>query len=170
MALNAYLQLKGQRQGLIKGSVTQKGKEGKIMVIAASHELSLPWDISPGAAVNREIKIPHQPFMITKELDQSSPLLYLAMVKNETLTEFELQFFAPEASRTGTGLEKQVYTVKLSDARICSIKFNMLNNKNPDLVRYAEYEEVYFTYSKIEWIWNSGGITASDIWGKVGKV
>ncbi len=37
MALNAYLKLTGQKQGDIKGSVTQKGREGKIMVIAASH-------------------------------------------------------------------------------------------------------------------------------------
>ena len=36
MALNAYLKLKGQKQGEIKGSVTQKGREGKIMVIAGT--------------------------------------------------------------------------------------------------------------------------------------
>jgi type VI secretion system secreted protein Hcp len=33
MALNAYLKLRGQKQGEIKGSVTQKGREGKILVI-----------------------------------------------------------------------------------------------------------------------------------------
>lgn len=32
MALNAYLRMKGQKLGEIKGSVTQKGREGKIMV------------------------------------------------------------------------------------------------------------------------------------------
>jgi hypothetical protein len=32
MALNAYLILKGQKQGEIKGSVTQKGREGTILV------------------------------------------------------------------------------------------------------------------------------------------
>lgn len=31
MALNAYLKLKGQKQGDVKGSVTQKGRENKIM-------------------------------------------------------------------------------------------------------------------------------------------
>ena len=35
-ALNAYLKLKGQKQGEIKGSVTQKGREGAIAVIAVS--------------------------------------------------------------------------------------------------------------------------------------
>jgi len=33
-ALNAYLQLSAKKLGEIKGSVTQKGREGKIMVIA----------------------------------------------------------------------------------------------------------------------------------------
>jgi type VI secretion system secreted protein Hcp len=37
MALNTYLRIKGERQGEIKGSVTQKGHEGRIMVIGASH-------------------------------------------------------------------------------------------------------------------------------------
>jgi type VI secretion system secreted protein Hcp len=34
----------------------------------------------------------------------------------------------------------------------------MLNNKNPDLMRYAEYEELAFTYQKIEWTWMDGGL------------
>jgi type VI secretion system secreted protein Hcp len=42
MALNAYLKLKGQKSGEINGSVTQKGREGKIMVIAVSHDVSFP--------------------------------------------------------------------------------------------------------------------------------
>jgi type VI protein secretion system component Hcp len=69
MALNAYLKLRGQKQGEIKGSVTQKGREGKI------------------------------------------------------------------------------------------------NNKNPELQRYSEYEEVSFTYQKIQWTWTDCGITTQDEWG-----
>lgn len=48
MALNAYLKLKGQKQGDIKGSVTQKGRENKIMVIAVSHEVVSPRDMASG--------------------------------------------------------------------------------------------------------------------------
>ncbi|HVK67514.1 MAG TPA: type VI secretion system tube protein Hcp, partial [Polyangium sp.] len=44
MALNAYLRLKGQKQGEIKGSVTQKGRENSIMIIAVSHEIMSPRD------------------------------------------------------------------------------------------------------------------------------
>ena len=162
MALNQYLKLKGQKQGEIKGSVTQKGREGKIMVIAVAHEIVSPRDSASGLPTGKR---QHKPFVITKELDKSSPLLYNALVNNENITEWELQFWTPQLSATtGVGAEKQHYTVKLTNSNIASISFRSLNNKNPDLARYAEYEEVAFTYQKIEWTWVDGGIMALDDW------
>ena len=157
MALNAYLKLKGQTQGEIKGSVTQKGREGKIMVIAVSHEIMSPRDPASGLPTGKRM---HKPFVITKELDKSSPLLYNVLVNNENITEWETQFWQPSA----TGAEVQHYTVKLINANIASIHFRMLNNKNPELMKYAEYEEIAFTYQKIIWTWTQGGITAEDDW------
>jgi type VI secretion system secreted protein Hcp len=63
------------------------------------------------------------------------------------------------------GTEVQRYTVTLTNASIVDIKFQMLNNKNPELQRYSEYEEVSFTYQKIQWTWTDGGITTQDEWG-----
>ena len=88
MALNAYLKLKGQIQGDIKGSVIQKGREGKIMVIAVSHENFAPRDAASGLATGIR---QHKPFVITKEIDKSSPLFYRALVNNENITTWELQ-------------------------------------------------------------------------------
>ena len=135
MALNAYLSLKGQKQGDIRGSVTQKGREGKIMVIAAEHEVVSPRDAASGLPTGKRM---HRPYVITKELDAASPLLYAALVNNENLPTWELQFWAPSAGTgTGTGNEVQRYTVRLTNASICDIRFRMLNNKNPELMRYA---------------------------------
>lgn len=163
MALNAYLKLSGKKQGQIKGSVTQKGRENTIMVIAVSHEILSPRDAASGIATGKRM---HKPFVITKELDKSSPLLYNVLVSNENLTEFVLDFWRPNAASAtgGAGVEVQHYSVKLTNARISDIKFTMLNNKNPELTRYAEYEEVSFVYEKIEWTWKDGGITAMDDW------
>ena len=162
MALNAYLTLRGKRSGEIKGSVTQKGKEGKILVIAASHKLSTPSNPATAAAVGRKI---HSPFIITKELDKSSPLLYNALATNEEITEWKLEFWGPQVkAATGAGSEVQKYTVKLTGVRITNINFVMPNVKDPELVKYVEYEEVSFSYSKIEWIWTDGGISAVDNW------
>ncbi len=162
MALNAYLSLKGQKQGEIKGSVTQKGREGKIMVIAVNHEVVSPRDSASGLPTGKR---QHRPFVITKELDKSTPLLYSALVNNENIPTWKLEFWAPQLkAATGVGAETQHYTVELLNANIASISFRMLNNKNPELTRYAEYEEVAFTYQKVVWTWKDGGITAEDDW------
>ena len=162
MALQAYLNLKGQKQGEIKGSVTQKGREGKIAIIAVSHEIVSPRDPASGLPTGKRM---HKPFVITKELDKSSPLLYNALVNNENIPDWQLQFWTPQIkATTGSGNEVQHYTVKLTNANVASIAFRMANNKHPDLMKFAEYEEVAFTYQKIEWTWNDGGITAGDDW------
>jgi type VI secretion system secreted protein Hcp len=155
-ALNAYLTLRGEFQGDIKGSVTQKGRAGKIMVIAFDHSIESalsPYNSQPTG--QRQ----HKPLVITKEVDKSSPLLHNAQSRNERLN-FELQFWQPSA----TGVEKQHYTINLVNARIISIHMVMPNNKHPELMRFAEYEEIAFTYDMIVWTWHDGGITAEDYW------
>ena len=162
MALNAYLVLEGNTQGAIKGSVTQKGREDSIMVIAVHHEVVSPRDAASGLPTGKRM---HKPFRITKELDKSSPLLYNVLVNNENIKKWELKFWTPQLKAVGGGgTEFQHYTVKLTNANVASITFKMANNKHPDLMKYAEYEEVEFTYQKIEWTWNDGGITADDDW------
>jgi type VI secretion system secreted protein Hcp len=159
MALNAYLRMVGAASGQIKGSTTQKGREGKIMVIAASHEIVSPRDAASGQATGRRM---HKPFVIVKRIDKSTPLLYQVLATNENITEWELQFFTPKAN----GTEKLYYTVKLTNASIASIAFTMPNTDDPDLAKRLEYEEVAFTYQKIEWTWVEGGITALDDWSE----
>ena len=162
MALNAYLRAEGQTQGQFKGSVTQKGREDSIMVIAVDHEIVSPRDPASGLPTGKRM---HKPFTITKELDKSSPLLYNCLVNNENVKSWELKFWTPQIKAvSGAGTEVQHFTVKLTNANIASIRFRMANNKNPELMKYAEYEEISFTYQKIEWTWLDGGISADDDW------
>ena len=35
---------------------------------------------------------------------------------------------------------------------------------HPELMKFAEYEEIAFTYQKIIWTWIQGGISAEDDW------
>lgn len=149
-ALNAYLKLKGQKQGTIKGGVTKSGREGAIEVLAISHEIVSPRDPQSGLPTGKR---QHKPFVITKTLDKSSPLLAKALVDNETLPTWELQLYQPAAK----GGEALAYTIKLTNANIASIRIMLDDKGNP-------IEEVTFTYQKIEWIWADGGITASDDW------
>jgi type VI secretion system secreted protein Hcp len=163
MALGAYLRLAGQKQGEIKGSVIQKGREGKILVIAMSHEVVSPRDAASGQATGRR---QHKALVVTKELDKSSPLLHQAQANNESFKEWELQFWAPnlKAGAAGAGTEVQHFTIKLSNAAISSITMQMPNIKDPELTRFETFEEVAFVYQKIEWTWLDGNITALDDW------
>jgi type VI secretion system secreted protein Hcp len=140
----------------------QKGREGKIGVIAVSHSIVSPRDSQSGLPTGQR---QHKPFVITKELDKSSPILYSMLCTNENITEWTLQFWTPQIrAAAGTGTEVQHYTVKLTNANIASINFVQPNVRDPNLVKFAEYEEVAFTYQKIEWTWTDGGIMAMDDW------
>ena len=162
MALNAYLRLVGEKSGEIRGSVTTKGREGKILVIAASHDVITPHEAASGQATGRR---QHQPFVITKPVDRSSVPLHQVQATNERLREWELQFWAPQLrGSTGTGTEVQYFTVKLTNASIASIAMRMPNTTHPDLTKLESFEEVAFTYQAIEWTWTDGGIVASDDW------
>ncbi|HPE75583.1 MAG TPA: Hcp family type VI secretion system effector [Draconibacterium sp.] len=157
MALNAYLKLKGQIQGDIRGSVTQAGREDSIMVIGFSHEVVSPRDAASGMATGKR---QHQPLIITKEIDKSSPLLMNVLVNNENITEFSLRFWQP--SRRGR--EFQFFTIQLINATISDIRQEMLNNKYPENVQHKEREHISFVYQKIIWTYEDGGISASDDW------
>lgn len=152
-ALNAYLKLRGQKTGEVKGGVIQKGREGLIEIIAAEHTVRA--DGRGGRS--------HGVYTVTKQIDKSTPIFYRAFAQGETL-DFELQYYSPNRLGTagGTGVETMVYTVKLTNARITQINNKMLNNKNPDLMRYETFEEVSFTYDTITWTWVDGGVTTTD--------
>ena len=163
MALNAYLKLKGQKQGEIKGSVTQKGREGTILVFAVDHSVISPRDAASGLPTGKRM---HKPIRITKEVDKASVPLYSALVTNENIPEWELNFWSPKTAvaKGGSGAEAQYFTIKLTNAIITSIHLVKPNTKDPNLHQLPDYEEVEFTYQKIEWIWTDGGITAMDDW------
>ena len=162
MALNAYLRLNGQKQGQIKGSVLQKTREDSIMVIAVSHSILSPRDAASGLPTGKRM---HKPLVVTKEIDKSSPLLYNMLTNNENIPTWKLEFWTPQLdAKRGVGSESQHYTIELENANIASIDFRMANNKHPDLMKFAEYEEIAFTYEKITWTWKDGGIMAHDSW------
>jgi type VI secretion system secreted protein Hcp len=156
-ALNAYMRLIGEKQGEIKGDVTQVGREDSIMVIAYNHDVVSPRDAASGLPTDKR---QHAPFRITKEIDKSTPLLMTAWANGERMEQFELRFWRPSA----TGHEIQFYTIRLYGAQIVGIRQEMLNNRYPENVQHKEREYVTFTYRGIEWIYEDGGISSQADW------
>lgn len=162
MALNAYMTIKGQKQGTINGSVTQKGRENCILIHSFSHEIDSPRDAASGLPTGKRM---HKPFYFMKEVDKSSPLLWNALTTNETLTTCQIQFWsAGGAAAGGAVTESQIYTVTLTNASIASMEQSMPSNVDPSLAKLSLQEEITLVYQKIQWTWIDGGVTASDDW------
>ena len=146
-ALNAYLKLKGQKAGDIKGSVTQKGREGGIKVISVQHEIVSPRDPASGLPTGKR---QHKPFVVTVEIDRSTPQLMNAIAKNETFSSFALDVAGP-------GGGASLYKISLKNASIASFEFVTVND--------TAVLKLTFTYQRIEWTWVADAeITASDDW------
>jgi type VI secretion system secreted protein Hcp len=155
MPTMAYLTLKGAKQGDIRGSVTQKGREGTIALYSVSYGVETPIDSASGVATGKR---QHQPIRIVKEVDQTTPQLFQALVTNETLTA-KIEFWRPLAD--GSGTLANVFTITLTNALISSIK--VASAEAPDSEEFEELEEVQLVYQKIEVTW-VGGKTAADDW------
>lgn len=164
MSLNAYLRMTGERQGEIKGSVVKAGREDSIKVIAANHEIGSSKESNSrsirGSFGGISGKAQHKPFFITKEVDQSSPLIYKMFLENENISDWKLQFWQPSTS----GTEIQHYSVELINAKVTDISFEMLNNMYEENRNHKEREHISFYYQKIRWTWEDGGITAEGDW------
>lgn len=157
MALNGYMTLTGETQGVVKGSVTQAGREDSIEIFGWNHEIVSPRDAASGLPTGKR---QHKPLSVTSAVDKATPILYNILVNNENITEFALRLWRP--SRTGQ--EVQFYTIELLNANLANIRVESLNNKYPDNMRLPELITYDFTYQKITWTWEDGGITAEDDW------
>jgi len=151
MALNGFLKLTGQVQGPIRGSVVQKGREGTILVRAADHLVTSPFDPGTLQFVGKRV---FSPFCIVKEIDQASIPLRLAHAGNERFSEWELKLFRNNtlgSIGSASGTERNHFTIRLTDARVQQIRFVLPDTRDPALVSRADFEEIAFVYAKIEW-------------------
>ena len=132
-AADGTLTVTGQKQGSFGTRLT---------ITAFSHEIVSPRDPASGLPTGKRI---HKPFVITKPIDKSSPLLLNSIFTDETLTSVLIGFLRP-------GSANPVATVKLTNASVA------------DDTQHGSSETIAFTYQKIEWTWVDGGISAEDDW------
>jgi type VI secretion system secreted protein Hcp len=151
--LNKFLKLEGVTQGLIKGSVTEAGKEGMISVLSFSHGVD---SISDPVGISRQLTKSHplvNSMVLVKMIDRSTPLLYKALATGEQMKSFNLAFYA----KTVAGSEILQFTIELFGPQITSIlEVKQNSDSTPDLMKFAEYEQVSFAAGPIQWSWYDG--------------
>jgi len=162
MAFNAYLTLTGRKQGQIIGGVVEKGREGQIAVYAFRHDITVPVDVGSGQVKGFR---QYAPVVITKEIDQASPLLHTMIAQNELAPEVKIDFYGSSPKpgrRSSAGLETKLYTVTLKDAVLIQMNTVMDNNRIEPGKTLPVLEEIAFRFRSIEWLWQNGSITAAD--------
>lgn len=157
--LMIFATMKGQKTGNINGSVTQKGRENTIQVSYLQQKRVSPRDDASGLPTGKR---QHEPLVIRKSLDKSTPLLQNVLTSNENLTTAQFKFY--RASQLGS--EQQHFQIDLENASVAS--YNLYHPDSLDTgaagTPVETQEELTFTYQKITWTWLDGGITAEDDW------
>jgi type VI secretion system secreted protein Hcp len=161
VANQLYIYITGQKSGKVKGSVTQRGREDSIAGLAISHSIVSPRDPQSGLPTGQR---QHKPFVFTKAVDKSTPVLLNILCTNENLTSVEFRFWRQVASGPGVGSSVQYYSVRLTNANIASYNAYTANPDQLNQFNATDLEEFALTYQKIEWTWSDGGITAMDDW------
>ena len=165
MAIPAYMSVKGATQGAISskaftaesvGNAFQEGHADEVYVVAAQCHVSKPTDPQTGqpSGLRR-----HQPFIITKQFDKASPLIWQALCTGELL-QIELKFY-----RTSTkGGAEHYYTIGLTDAVAVDMKAIMYNSQDSTYAAFGHLEEVSFVYRAIKWAHEISSTQGQDDW------
>ena len=166
MALQAWIAVKGSKQGQFKSeTIAAKRRDKWMPVLAFTMGVTSPHDPASGQISGKR---QHQPVTIVKAWGAASPQGLIAIAANEVLTEVDLEF-----TRASTIGEEVVYqTVKLSNASFSQIaRFTdpadgTANTSSGPAVAtdMLELERWSFTFQKIEVTDNDGKTTFDDSW------
>ncbi len=136
-------------------------------VVQLEHGVKSPRDSASGLATGRR---KHEPLTLTMELGKLFPLFHAAIFTNDTIDKMEITVWSSRQIGTvasAAGKVINVYTMILTNATVCDVRTAMKNIKNPENTKYEMYQEVQFTYQKIESIWKEGNVTGVDDWEKI---
>ncbi len=150
MPPSKLMSITGAKQGAFKGD-----SNGKIGIVAFSHDIDAPRDAATGAASGKR---QHKPLTIVKSIDSSTPQILQAIASNETLTSVVISFLKP-------GSSEEYYVITLENATISAVhEVKQTLSGDSGSLKFSEYEEVSFTYEKITWEHKEGKTSATDNW------
>ena len=159
MAIPAYMWLKDDGGAAIKGSVDVNGREDSVEIVEFQHNVRIPTDANTGKLTGNRV---HEPIVLFKEYDASSPYLYKAVTTGQTLKAVEIKWYQIDDA----GQEKEYFNTKLDNVKVVGVAPVMHNIKDPTRERYNHLERVELRYEKITWTYKDGNIIHSDSWNE----
>ncbi|MEF7612883.1 Hcp family type VI secretion system effector [Aquincola sp. MAHUQ-54] len=157
MAIPAYAWIKDDGGADIKGSVDVEGRTGSVEVVEFNHEVRIPTDANTGKLTGTRV---HEPMILVKQFDASSPYLYKAVTNGQTLNEVLIRWYRISAA----GREEEYFSHRLEKVKVIAVRPVMHNIKEPSKERYNHLEAVELRYEKITWTYADGNIIHSDSW------
>jgi hypothetical protein len=154
MANLIYLTLTGQTQGLISAGCSSLDSIGNKAQIAHLDQIMV-YELSH--SISREQNASHQPLIIQKPIDKSSPLLGKAISENELLTCI-LDFY--RINRLGAN--EIYYRIKLTEATIKNIRLHSPSSLRENGAQVTE--AVSIAYKSITWEHPQAGTSAYSFW------
>ena len=161
-----FISIEGSTQGLMTegaftpesvGNSYQEGHENEALVKEFKHTIKIPRDPQSGQPSGQRV---HEPLVVSKLFDKSSPLLYNALTKGETLTKVEMKWYRTSYE----GKPEHYFTMVLEDAVIVDISSNMGLEAGNTTSQVAPMENVSFAYRKITWRHEIASTSGEDDW------
>ncbi|GAB2950033.1 Hcp family type VI secretion system effector [Hafnia psychrotolerans] len=159
MAIPAYLWLKDDGGADIKGSVDVNNREGSIEITSFSHNLRLPIDPLTGSITATRH---HSAMVFQKEFDPSSPYLYKAVSKGQTLKSAEIKWY----HINDAGQEVEYFNMLIEGVKVVSISPLMHDVKDATKEKHNHLEVIELHYEKITWKHCDGNIMFTDSWNE----
>lgn len=152
-AANIFCTVTGAKQGVFAGDSNRRGSQ--IEVFALTEEVKSPRDPTTGQVSGKR---QHQPLIIVKELDRSSPQFFAAAVENETLKSVSCTMYRNGAD----GASHAYYKVVLTNATIVDLRDS--GDGANGAAQGDERERISFVFQKIELTDLDSGTVAQDDW------
>jgi len=163
-----FMTVEGSTQGAITdgaytkdsvGNSYQEGHEDSSVVKGFEHNITIPRDPLSGQPSGQRV---HNPFIVTKIFDKTSPLLRNALGNGETLTKVELKMWRINYE----GHPEHFMTTTMEDAVIVDIQTETSLERGEQVTQVAPFEKISFAYRKISWRHEISSTSGEDDWRK----
>lgn len=159
MAYQAYISIKGQKQGQFKGESRKKGREEFCEIIAFDMGTTVPYDANSGLASGHR---QHKPVVITKERGAATPQILQACWTNENLPTIIIELVG--RSLDGTK-EVVVEKITLTNAVVSHTRRYTMSQAKAAVQNDVDHvDEIGFHFQKIEIECTASKTMASDDW------
>jgi type VI secretion system secreted protein Hcp len=152
-----HLWLKDSSGSDIRGSSQVVGREGSIEVLSFKHGMISPADGVSGKLLGRRV---HWPVMMEKEIDRSSPVLYMAIARAQTLQSAEIKWYRIDDS----GREIEYFNMMMRNVKVVAITPRVANIKEPSTASQNHIEQIQLRYEEITWCYLDGNLQFRDSW------